>query len=46
VAGLREMARVTKAAGVVAACVWGNAGGQGPLSPLWRAAHDLDRDQR
>lgn len=42
VAGLREMARVTKAAGVVAACVWDNAGGSGPLSPLWRAAHDLD----
>jgi len=42
VAGLREMARVTKAAGVVAACVWDNAGGAGPLSPLWRAAHDLD----
>lgn len=42
VAGLREMARVTKAAGVVAACVWDNAGGRGPLSPLWRAAHDLD----
>jgi len=42
VAGLREMARVTKPAGVVAACVWDNAGGCGPLSPLWRAAHDLD----
>jgi SAM-dependent methyltransferase len=42
VAGLREMARVTKEAGVVAACVWDNAGGAGPLSPLWRAAHDLD----
>jgi SAM-dependent methyltransferase len=42
VAGLREMGRVTKAAGVVAACVWDNAGGVGPLSPLWRAAQDLD----
>ena len=42
VAGLREMARVTKPGGVVAACVWDNAGGTGPLSPLWRAAHDLD----
>lgn len=42
VAGLREMARVTKAAGVVAACVWDNAGGSGPLSPLWRAAQELD----
>ncbi len=26
----------------VAACVCDNAGGRGPLSPLWRAAHDLD----
>jgi len=42
VAGLREMGRVTRAAGVVAACVWDNAGGSGPLSPLWRAAQDLD----
>jgi hypothetical protein len=39
VAGLSEMARVTKQDGVVAACVWDNAGGSGPLSPLWRAAH-------
>jgi hypothetical protein len=42
VAGLREMARVTSPGGVVAACVWDNAGGSGPLSPLWRAAQDLD----
>jgi SAM-dependent methyltransferase len=42
VAGLREMARVTKPGGVVAACVWDNAGGAGPLSPLWRAAQQLD----
>ena len=42
VAGLGEMARVTKPGGVVAACVWDNAGGAGPLSPLWRAARDLD----
>lgn len=42
VAGLREMSRVTKAVGAIAACVWDNAGGSGPLSPLWRAAQDLD----
>jgi len=42
VAGLAEMARVTKADGVVAACVWDNAGGFGPLSPLWRAAREID----
>lgn len=31
VAGLREMRRVTKVSGVVAACVWDHAGGHGPL---------------
>ena len=31
VAGLREMARVTRAGGVVAACVWDHAGRRGPL---------------
>ncbi|MGN6576543.1 MAG: class I SAM-dependent methyltransferase [Nocardioides sp.] len=46
VAGLREMARVTKPGGVVAACVWDNAGGAGPLSPLWRAAQELDASVR
>ncbi len=42
VAGLREMARVTRTGGVVAACVWDHAGGQGPLSVFWEAAQDLD----
>ena len=42
VAGLREMARVTRSGGVVAACVWDHAGGTGPLGTFWRAAHDLD----
>ncbi len=42
VAGLREMARVTRGGGVVAACVWDHAGGEGPLSPFWAAAHELD----
>jgi SAM-dependent methyltransferase len=42
VAGLQEMARVTRHGGVVAACVWDHAGGQGPPSPLWRAARELD----
>lgn len=42
VAGLREMARVTRADGVVAACVWDHAGGHGPLSLFWRAARELD----
>jgi SAM-dependent methyltransferase len=42
VAGVTEMARVTVPGGVVAACVWDHAGGGGPLSVLWRAAHELD----
>ena len=42
VAGLREMARVTRVDGVVAACVWDHAGGQGPLSLFWEAARRLD----
>ena len=42
VAGLREMARVTRAGGVVAACVWDHGGGQGPLSLYWGAARELD----
>jgi SAM-dependent methyltransferase len=41
-AGLREMARVTRDGGVVAACVWDHAGGRGPLSPYWDAARELD----
>jgi SAM-dependent methyltransferase len=42
VAGLGEMARVTRAEGVVAACVWDLAGGRAPISTFWRAAHELD----
>jgi ubiquinone/menaquinone biosynthesis C-methylase UbiE len=42
VAGLREMARVTRSGGVVAACVWDFAGGRAPLSLFWAAARELD----
>jgi len=44
VVGLGEMARVTCKHGVVAACVWDHAGGQGPLSLFWEAARELDPD--
>jgi SAM-dependent methyltransferase len=44
VAGLREMARVTRKHGVVAACVWDHADGRGPLSLFWEAARELDPD--
>jgi SAM-dependent methyltransferase len=42
--GLREMGRVTRAGGVVAACVWDHAGGRGPLSVFWQAVHEVDPD--
>jgi SAM-dependent methyltransferase len=41
VAGLREMARVTRKGGVIAACVWDFTDG-GPLGPFWKAARALD----
>lgn len=42
VQGLREMTRVTRHGGFVAACVWDHGGGRGPLSPFWTAAATLD----
>jgi ubiquinone/menaquinone biosynthesis C-methylase UbiE len=42
VVGLAEMARVTRADGVVAACVWDFAGERAPLSAFWSAARELD----
>src|SRR6201999_3703179 len=46
VAGLREMARVTRPGGAVAACVWDHAGERSPLAVFWRAARELDPDAR
>lgn len=39
---LGEMARVTHAGGVVAACVWDHAGGTSPLSKFWDVLSTFD----
>ena len=41
-AGLREMARVTRPGGIVAVCVWDHAGERTPLAAFWQAARELD----
>jgi SAM-dependent methyltransferase len=40
--GVREMARVTRAGGVVAACVWDYAGAMTLLRAFWDAAREVD----
>lgn len=42
VTGIAEMARTTASGGVVAACVWDHAGGNGPLAAFWSAVRALD----
>jgi hypothetical protein len=42
VAGLREMGRVTRQGGIIAACVWDHAGDRGPLAVFWQAVRQLD----
>jgi SAM-dependent methyltransferase len=46
VAGVGEMARVTRPGGVVAVCVWDHAGGRGPLSIFWDAVAEVDPGAR
>lgn len=40
VVGIRQMARVTRPGGVIAACVWD--GPTGALAPFWDAVHEID----
>ena len=40
VAAVRQMARVTRPGGVIAACVWD--GPTGALAPFWDAVHEID----
>ena len=42
VAGLRELARVARPGGRIAACVWDHAGDGGPLAQFWAVVHELD----
>jgi SAM-dependent methyltransferase len=42
VGGLREMARVCRPGGVVAACVWDHSAEGGPLAGYWAAVRELD----
>jgi len=44
VAGIREMGRVARSGGVVAACVWDHQGGGGPLEAFWAVARGFDDD--
>jgi SAM-dependent methyltransferase len=44
-AGVREMARVTRPGGVVAACVWDLAGEMTLLRTFWDAAQEVDPER-
>lgn len=42
VGGVREMARVTRPGGVIAACVWDFESERSPIAGFWQAAKELD----
>ncbi len=42
VEGLREMLRVVRPGGTVAACVWDHAGASSPLAVFWSAVNQVD----
>ena len=42
VAGVGEMARVTRPGGTIAACIWYHGTDRGALSPFWKVARTLD----
>jgi len=42
VAGVTEMARVTRPGGTIAACIWDHGTDRGALSPFWKVARTLD----
>jgi SAM-dependent methyltransferase len=46
VAGLREMCRVTKPGGAVAACVWDHAGDRSPITGFWQGVALADPEAR
>jgi SAM-dependent methyltransferase len=46
VAGLAEMARVTRPAGHVVASVWDFAGDRAPISAFWQAAREIRHDDQ
>jgi SAM-dependent methyltransferase len=46
IAGIAEMARVTRPGGCIAACVWDHGGGHGPLAAFWAAAREIAPDVR
>jgi ubiquinone/menaquinone biosynthesis C-methylase UbiE len=42
VAGVREMGRVTRPGGTIAACIWDHGSDRGAISPFWKVARVVD----